>query len=99
MPRQANALKTVPSTGKNCGALYSNKEKNRFQIGITIGVNLHSSFFGGILVIKAGLRRSWHEHGDGLLGYYLEYYLGKGYIDQRLEQTREVPEKVCVNNL
>ena len=56
---------------------------------------------GGILVFKAGVRRYQHDHNGGLLGCRLEkQYLGKGYIDQRLEQTREVPEKKsCANNI
>ena len=51
-------MKTVPSFGKNCGEFYSKKEKNRFSIGIEMRANMHSSFFGGILVIKADVRRS-----------------------------------------
>ena len=27
---------------------------------------MYSSFLGGILVIKAGVRRSWHDHDGGL---------------------------------
>ena len=34
------------------------RRKTGFQIGIRIGTNRHSSFFGGILVIKAGVERS-----------------------------------------
>ena len=33
---------------------------------------MHFSFFGGILVITAGVRRSWHDPGGGLLSYCLE---------------------------
>ena len=70
------------------------RRKTGFQIGIRIGANMHSSFFGGILVIKGGVRRSRYDHDGGLLGYCLESQsLRKGHIDQRLEQTRRVPEK------
>ena len=31
---------------------------------------MHSSFFGGILVIKAGVRRSQYVHDGGRLGYF-----------------------------
>ena len=68
-PQQANALKTVPSIGKNCGEFYRKKRQTDFQIGIRIGTNMHSSFFGGSLVVEAG---SWHDRGGGLLGYCLE---------------------------
>ena len=55
---------------------------------------MHSSFFGGILVIKAGVRRSQYVHDGGLLGYCLEsQYLQKGHFDERLEQNKKVPEK------
>ena len=61
--------------------------KTGFQIGIRIGTNMHCSFFGRILVIKA-------VHDGGLLGYCPEkQYLQKGHIDRRLELTRKVPEK------
>ena len=33
-----------------------------------VGANMHS-FFRGILVVEAGVRRSWHDPGGGLLGY------------------------------
>ena len=63
-PEQANALKTVPPTGKNCRELYSEKEnktkQNRFQLGSRIGANIHSPLFGGISVVKAGVR-SWPD--------------------------------------
>ena len=56
-PQQANALKIVPSIRKCCGKFYSKKSrKTGFQIGIRIGANLHSSFFGGILVIETGIK-------------------------------------------
>ena len=72
---QANALKTVPLLGKNFEEFYSKKKKKKktgFQIGVRIGTNMHFSFFGGILVIKAGVRRSRPDHDGGLLGYCLE---------------------------
>ena len=75
-PQQANALKTVPPPPieTNCREFYSKKEKNRFSDWNQdrIGTNMHSSFFGGILVIKAGDRRSQPAHDGGLLGYCLE---------------------------
>ena len=54
------------------GFFYSLKEEKLFQIRIRIGTNMHSSFFGEILVIKAGVRRSQHDLGSGLLGYCLK---------------------------
>ena len=50
--RQANALKTVPFIGKNCGEFYSKKEKNRFEDKIRIGADMRSSSFGRLLVFK-----------------------------------------------
>ena len=70
-PEQANTLKIVPSTGKNYGSFIVKKKREReivFQIGIRIGTNMNTSFFGGILAIKAELRGSWHDHDGGLLG-------------------------------
>ena len=52
-----------------------------FQIRISVETNIFYSFFGGILLIKADVRRSWCDPG------------GKGIFHQRLEQTREVSEK------
>ena len=62
---------------------------------------MRSSFFGGILVIKAELGTSCHDPDGGLLGYCLEEQsFQKGHIDQRLEQTRKVPDKTSsVNHL
>ena len=55
------------------------------------------SFFGGLLVVKTGIRRSWHDHDGGFLE---GQYLRKGHNDQRLEQTRKGPEKYpCANSL
>ena len=49
------------------------KEKNRFfRRGIRIGANLQSPFFGGVLDIKAAVRRPQRDHDGGLLGYGLE---------------------------
>jgi len=48
------------------------KEKTGFQIRIRIGTKVHSSFFGGFLVIEAGVRRYRPDSGAGLLGYCLE---------------------------
>ena len=72
-PQQANALKTVPSLGKELqGDLWSKRRETGFQTRIRIGANLHFSFFGGILVIKADLRRPLLDPGGGLLGCCLE---------------------------
>ena len=46
------------------------RRKTGFQIGIRIGTDMHS-FFGGILVIRAGVRRSQHDPSGGLLGYFI----------------------------
>ena len=75
----------MPSIGKNCGEFYSKKEKNTgFQVGVRIGADMHSSFFGGILVIKAEVRKSRADGDGGLQGYCLEeQYLQKGRIDPR----------------
>ena len=55
---------------------------------------MHSSFIGGTLVMKAGVRTSQRDPDGSLLGYCLEIeYLPKRHIDQRVEQTRKVPEK------
>ena len=91
-PQQANTLKTALHFG---GILYKKAGKNTgFQIGVRIGENMHSSLFRGIFVINTGVKRSRHDHDGGLLGYCLEQqHLGKGHIDQRLEQTRKIPEK------
>ena len=72
--QQANALKMVtpPHLGKDFGRFMVKRRKTGFQIGIRIGTNMHSSFFGGILVIKAGVRRSQYDHDGGLLGCCLE---------------------------
>ena len=68
-PQQANALKTVPSIGKNCREFFSKKEKNRFSYK-NQDWGRHAFFFiGGILDIKADVRRSQHDHDGGLLGY------------------------------
>ena len=55
---------------------------------------MQSSFSGGVLVIKAGVRRSRHDPSGGLLGYCLEsQHSQKGHLDETLEQTRKVPKK------
>ena len=36
-------------------------------MGIRIGKDAHSSFFGGVVVIKADIRRSQCDHDGGLL--------------------------------
>ena len=41
-------------------------------MGTRIGTNMHSFFFGRILGIKAGVRRSRYDHDGGLLGYCLK---------------------------
>ena len=61
----------IRKIGKKCEEFYSKQEKNSFQIGIRVGTNMYS-FFGGILVIKAGVRRSRPDHDGGLLGYCLK---------------------------
>ena len=48
------------------------RRKTGVKIRIRIGTHMPSAFFGGILVIKAGVRRSPYDHGRGLLGYGLE---------------------------
>ena len=98
-PQQANALKTVPSFGEELeGVLQSKRRETGFQIRIRVGKNLHSSFFQGILVIKASVRRPQRNPGGDHLGYGILTFpritiLGKGHIDHRLEQTKKVPEK------
>ena len=72
-PQQANALKTVLSFGEELqGVLSYKRRKTGFQVRIRTGANMHSSFFGGILVLEAGGVRSPRDPGDGLLGYCLE---------------------------
>ena len=71
-PQQANASKAVPSIGKNCREFYSKKRRIGFQIGIRIGTDMHSSFFGELLVIKFGIRRTRCDPRGGLLDYCLE---------------------------
>lgn len=53
------------------GRVYSPKGEKWFQIRIRFGANLHSFFFWRILVIEAGVRRSWYDLGGGLLGYHI----------------------------
>ena len=48
------------------------RKKIGFQGRNRIRTNMHPSFFEGILVIKAGVRRSQQDHDGGLLGYCLE---------------------------
>ena len=70
------------------------RRKAGFQIGIRIGINMRSFFFGGLLATKAGVRESQYDHDGNLLGYCLEQEcLRKGHVDQRLERTGKVPEK------
>ena len=62
---QTNALKTVSPLRKNCKEFDSKKEKSRF-----LDRNEDwdkPSFFGGILVIKAGVRRCSQWWSSGLL--------------------------------
>ena len=59
---------------------------------------MHYSFGGGILVIKAGIRRSQRGPCGGPLGYTILTFstitiLLKCHIDQRFEQTGKVSEK------
>ena len=69
---QANALKTAPTPlGRIMGSFIVKRRKTGVQIGIRIGTNMHSSFFGGILVIKVGVRRSQPDYDGGLLVYCL----------------------------
>ena len=69
--QQANALKTVPPLGKNC-KFNSKMEKNRFSDG-NQDWDKHAFFFlWGILVIKAGVRKSLYDQDGGLLGCCLE---------------------------
>ena len=70
--QQANALKTVPLFRKNRKEFYSKREKNRFS-DRNQDWNKHAFFFlWGILVIKAGIRKSLYDQDGGLLGYCLE---------------------------
>ena len=39
--------------------LESKRRKTGFEIRIRVGAETYSSFFGGILVIEAGVRTSW----------------------------------------
>ena len=50
-----------PPLGSIVGSFTAKRRKTGFRIGIRIGTNMHS-FFGGILVIKAGVRRSRPDH-------------------------------------
>ena len=57
-----------PPLGKNRGEFQSLKgEKTASQIRVRVGANTHSSFFQGILVSEAGVRRSQPAPGGGLL--------------------------------
>ena len=56
---------------KNCEEFYSKKEKNRFSVRKQ-DWDKRAFFFVGILVIKAGARRSRSDHDGGLLGNCLE---------------------------
>ena len=70
-----NALKTVPSPTpleRFARHFIVKRRDTGFQIGIRIGTDMQSSFFGGILFIKAAVRRSQPDHDGGLLGYCLE---------------------------
>ena len=58
--------------GRIPGSLSPKRRKTGIQMRITIGANMHSSFFGGILVIEADVRRSQSDPGGGLLDYCLE---------------------------
>ena len=71
---QVNALKTLPlpPLGRIEPSFIVKRRKTSFQIGIRIGANMHSSFFVGVLVLKASIRRSRHDHDGGLLDYCLE---------------------------
>ena len=60
------------SLGRIAGSFIVKRRRTGFQIGIRIGADMHSSFFGGIVVIDAGVRRSWPDLDGGLLGYCLE---------------------------
>ena len=79
------------------GLLWSQRRKTGFQRRIRTGANTHSSFFQGILAPESGVGRSRPDPGGGLLGHCLEsWYLGKGRLDQREEQTRKVTEAHAV---
>ena len=69
---ESQQAKTVASLERIARSFIVKRRKTGFQIGIRIGVNMHSSFFRGILVIKAGVRRSRYDHNGGPLGYCLE---------------------------
>ena len=60
-PEQANALKTVPPTGKNCRELYSEKENKTKQVSIRKqdwGKHSFSSLWGDLS------RQSWRSWPD-----------------------------------
>ena len=57
--QQASALKTVPPTAPRIARSFiAKRRKTGFPIGIRTGTNMHSSLFGGLLVTRAGVRRS-----------------------------------------
>ena len=97
-PQQAKCLKDCarlpPALRKNGKEFYSKMEKNRFSER-NQDRDKHAFFvLWRNLSHQSGVRRPQPDHSDGLLGYCLElWYLRKGHIDQRLEQTRKVPEK------
>ena len=64
-----------PPLGSIWGTLIVKKKKKKktgFQIGLKTGANRHSSFFGGILVIKTEVGKSRYDHESGLVSYCLE---------------------------
>ena len=93
-PQPTEALETASAMGKNGRELYGKRRKAGFQLGIRVGASMHSPSCRGLSVVKAGVRRSWPDHDGDFLGSCPEkQYLRKGHIDQRLEQTRKVPER------
>lgn len=74
----------MPFIGKKCGEFYSKEEKSSILDKSQV-LGKYAFFF-----LRGNLSHQiWHGHGGGLLGFQLR----KGHIDQRLEQTRKIPEK------
>ena len=86
-----NALKTVPPPLERIvRSFIVKRRKPGFQIGLRIGTNLHSSFFGGRLVVRAGVRRCSGWWSPGLL----PQVTGPGKRAYWSEiRTRKVPAK------
>ena len=94
-PRQANALKTVSlHWEESAWSSIVKRRKTGFQIRSRMGANIRSSFFRGVLLMQAGVRRSQCDPGSFLSYCPEEQYLQKGHVEPRFEQTRRVPEVI-----